>query len=57
MMVIMMKVMLTTKVMPPQRPNLVLATDIPNVELDVFISHSFDVEADGRDGSNILSQF
>ena len=32
-------------VVPPQRPDLVLATNIPDVEPDVLIRYSLDVEA------------
>lgn len=42
--------------MPPQRPNLVLTTDIPNVELDVPHRHRLDVEADGWDRRNGVGQ-
>lgn len=33
------------EVMPPQRPNLVLATNIPHGELNVLVLDSLDVEA------------
>lgn len=39
--------------MPPKRPNLVLPSDIPNIELDVFIGDGLDVEADSRDGGDL----
>lgn len=41
-------------VVSPERPDLVLATDIPNIELDVLIGNALDVEADGGDGGHIL---
>ena len=40
--------------MPPQRPNLVLTTDIPHIELDVLIGDTLDVEANGGDGGDVL---
>lgn len=40
-------------VVAPKRPNLVLSTDIPNIELRVLIRDGLDVEADGRDGSDV----
>jgi hypothetical protein len=43
--------------MAPQRSNLVLSTDIPYVELCVFVSNCFDVEANRWDCSNILLEF
>ena len=33
-------------VMPPERPNLVLSSDIPDVELDILVRHRLNVEAD-----------
>lgn len=33
-------------VVPPERPNLVLASDIPNVESDVLVRDGLNVEAD-----------
>ncbi len=44
----------TGKIMPPQGPDLILSTDIPHVELDVFIGDGFDVEADGGDRGDVL---
>lgn len=41
-------------VVTPQGTNLVLATDIPNIELDVLVGHALHVEADGGDCGNIL---
>jgi len=32
------------EVVSPQRPNLVLPTNIPNGELDVLVFNSFDIE-------------
>lgn len=40
--------------MSPERSDLVLTTDIPNVELDVLIGHALDVESDGRNSSHVL---
>ena len=40
--------------MPPQRANLVLPAHVPYVELDIFVCDGLDVEADGRDGGNVL---
>lgn len=40
--------------MSPQRSNLVLAADIPDVELDILIRDRLDVEADCRDGGDVL---
>lgn len=42
--------------MSPQRPNLILSANIPDVELDVLVCDGFDVEADGRNGSDVLVQ-
>lgn len=42
--------------MPPQRPDLILATDVPNVELDVLVGDGLDVEADGGNGGDVLAQ-
>ena len=39
--------------MPPQRSNLVLSSYIPDVELDILIRDGFNIEADGRDGSDV----
>ena len=43
--------------MPPQRPYLILPTNIPNVELDILIRDGLDVEPDSRDGSDVLVEF
>jgi hypothetical protein len=40
--------------MSPQRPNLVLAADVPDVEFCVLVRDGLDVEADGRDGGDVL---
>lgn len=42
--------------MPPQRTNLVLTTDIPDVKLDILVGDSLDVEADGRNGGDVLAE-
>ena len=39
--------------MPPQRSNLVLSSHIPDIELDILIRDGLNVEADGRDGSDV----
>lgn len=47
----------TAKVVPPQRTNLVLATHIPNIELDILVGNRLDVEADSRDRGDVLAEF
>ena len=47
---------LTAEVMSPERPNLVLTTYIPHVELDVLVGDGLDVEADGRNSRDILAE-
>lgn len=42
--------------MSPQRSNLILSSNIPNIELNVLVCNSLDVETDGRDGGDILIQ-
>jgi hypothetical protein len=44
----------TGEVVSPKRANLVLASDIPHVELGVLVCDCFDVEADGGDCCDIL---
>lgn len=44
------------EVMSPQRSDLVLTTDIPDGELNVLVLDGFDVEADGRDGRDDLTE-
>ena len=44
------------EVVSPQRPDLVLATDVPDVELDVLVGDGLDVEADCGDGGDILAE-
>lgn len=39
--------------MPPQWPDLVLSSDVPDVEFDVLVGHSFNVEADCGDGGYV----
>lgn len=46
----------TAKVMPPQRPDLVLATNVPDVKLDVLVGDRLNVEADRGDGCDILAE-
>ena len=36
--------------MSPKRPDLILSTDIPNIETCVLVRDGLDVEADGRNG-------
>ena len=43
--------------MPPQGPNLVLPAYVPDIELYVLIGDGLDVEADGRDGGDVLVEF
>jgi hypothetical protein len=38
----------------PQWTDLVLAADIPDVELGVLVGDSLDVEADGGNGGDVL---
>lgn len=40
--------------MSPQRTDLVLTADIPDVELGVLVCDGLDVEADGGDGGDVL---
>mmetsp|Transcript_51103 Transcript_51103/g.165410 ORF Transcript_51103/g.165410 Transcript_51103/m.165410 type:complete len:221 (-) Transcript_51103:1512-2174(-) len=42
--------------MPPERPDLVLATDIPNRKTDVLVLDCLHIEADGRYGGRYLAQ-
>lgn len=44
------------EVVAPQRPNLVLAADIPYGEADVLVLDRFDVEADRRYGGDDFAQ-
>ena len=44
----------TREVVSPQRADLVLASDIPDVEFCVLVSDCLDVEADGGDGRDVL---
>ena len=44
----------TREVVSPQRTNLVLAADVPDVEFGVLVCDGLDVEADGRDGGHVL---
>jgi hypothetical protein len=44
------------EVVSPQRTDLVLTTDVPDVELGVFVGDGLDVEADGGDCCYILVQ-
>lgn len=40
--------------MPPQRANLVLSTDVPDIKFDVLVCDVFDVESDCGNGGHIL---
>lgn len=42
--------------MSPQRTNLVLTADIPDVKLDILVRDRLDIEADSRNGGNILAE-
>lgn len=42
--------------MSPQRPNLILSSHIPNIELDILVCNRLDIESDSRNGSDILVQ-
>lgn len=44
----------TREVVSPQRPDLVLATDVPDVEFGVLVCHGLDVEADCGDCGDVL---
>ena len=44
----------TREVVSPQRTDLVLTADIPDVELGVLVGDGFDVEPDGGDGGDVL---
>lgn len=44
----------TGVIVSPERSDLVLTTDIPDVELDVLVGHTLDVESDGGNGSHVL---
>jgi hypothetical protein len=44
----------TREVVSPQRTDLVLATDVPDVEFGVLVCDGLDVEADGRDSGYVL---
>ena len=45
------------EVVTPERADLILAADVPDVELDVLVGDGFDVEADGGDGGDVLVEF
>jgi len=46
-----------SKVVAPERTDLVLASDIPHVELDLLVGHCLNVETDSGDGGHVLAQF
>jgi hypothetical protein len=43
--------------MSPQWPNLILPAHIPNVKLDVLVCYGLHVEANSRNGGDILVEF
>jgi hypothetical protein len=43
--------------MPPQRPDLVLSTHVPDVEFDVLVGYRLHVEADCRNGRYVRVEF
>jgi len=45
------------EVVPPEGSDLVLATDVPDGEGNVFVLDGFNVEADGRNGGDDLAEF
>ena len=46
----------TTKIMPPERSDLILSPHIPNIELDILVRHRLDVEAHRWDRRDVLVQ-
>jgi hypothetical protein len=38
----------------PEGSDLVLTTDIPDIELDILVGHALDVESDSRNGGYVL---
>lgn len=42
--------------MPPQRPDLVLSTHIPDIELCILVRDGLDVEADCGDSGDVLAE-
>lgn len=44
----------TGEIVTPERPNLVLTTNIPNVELDILVCYRFHIKTDCRNRCNIL---
>ena len=42
------------EVVPPQRSNLVLPAYVPNIEFHILVGHGLDVEADSRNGRDVL---
>lgn len=42
--------------MPPERTDLILTTNIPDIKLDILVGDSLDVETDGRDGGDVLAK-
>jgi hypothetical protein len=48
------KALCAREVMTPERSDLVLPTNIPDIEFDVLVCDGFDVEADSGDCSDVL---
>lgn len=40
--------------MSPEGSDLVLTTDVPDVELNVLVGNALDVKSDSRNGSHVL---
>lgn len=40
--------------MSPEGSDLVLSTNIPNIELDILVGDAFNVKTDGRDSGDVL---
>lgn len=43
--------------MPPQRSNLILTPNVPNIEFHVLVCYRLDVESDGWDRRDGLVEF
>ena len=43
--------------MPPQRPDLVLAANIPDIELDILVCDALDVKSNRGDRGDVLVEF
>lgn len=40
--------------MPPQRPDLILTTNIPNIKLGILVRDRLDIKSNRRDRSDVL---